>query len=98
MVSDGEEFEGFQGSGGLALLKHPSGAGGGTTATSSSGSHPHSRSHTRSQSQSQSQQSKDPPAAEEDDEKADLNGGLHARKKSKSGSRSNGGASDWCRN
>ena len=35
IVGDGEEFEGFQGSGGLALLKRPSGAGGGTTATSS---------------------------------------------------------------
>ena len=39
VVGDGEEFEGFQGSGGLALLKRPSVAGGGTTATSSSGSH-----------------------------------------------------------
>jgi hypothetical protein len=29
VVGDGEEFEGFQGSGGLALLKRPSGAGGG---------------------------------------------------------------------
>ena len=49
VVSDGEQFEGFQGSGGLALLRRPTGTGGGTTATPSSGSH--SRSHSRSQSQ-----------------------------------------------
>ena len=103
MVGDGEEFEGFQGSSGLALVKRPSGAGGGTTATSSSGSH--SRSHSRSQSHSQyqSQQSREdfghfvsapPPAIEEDDEEADLDGSLYAHKKSKSGTHSNGEASD----
>ena len=99
MVGDGEEFEGFQGSGGLVLLKRPSGAGGGTTATSSSGSH--------SRSQSRSHQSREdfghfvsapPPAAEEDDEEADLDGSLHVRKKFKSGIHSNERASDSCRN
>ena len=99
VVGDGEEFEGFQGSGGLALVKRPSGAGGGTTTTPSSGSH--------SRSQSRSQQSREdfghfvsapPPAAEEDDEEADLDGGLYARKKSKSGTHSNEGASDSRRN
>ena len=90
VVGDGEEFEGFQGSGGLALVKRPSGAGGGTMATSSSGSH--SRSHSRSQSHSQyqSQQSREdfghfvsapPAAAEEDDKEADLDGGLYTHKK-----------------
>ena len=97
VVGDGKEFEGFQGSGGLALLKCPSGAGGGTTATSSSGSH------SRSQLQSQSQESRGgfghfvsapPPAAEEDDEEADVDGSLCSRKKSTSGTHSNGGASD----
>ena len=95
VVGDGEEFEGFQGSGGLALLKRPSGAGGGTTATSSSGSHP--RSHSRSQSHSEGFGhfvSAPPPAAEEDDEEADLDGGLYARKKSKSVTNSNEGTSD----
>ena len=94
VVGDGEEFEGFQGSGGLALVKRPSGADGGTTATSSSGSH--------SRCQSLSQQSGEAfghfvsvrPAAENDEEEADLDGGLYARKKSKSGTHSNGGASD----
>ena len=88
----------FQGSGGLALVKCPSGAGGGTTTTPSSGSH--------SRLQSRSQQSREdfghfvsaPPAAEEDDEEADLDRGLHARKKSKSGTHSNEGASDSRRN
>ena len=42
-VGDGEEFEECQGSGGLALLKRPSGPGGGITAASSSGSHSRSR-------------------------------------------------------
>jgi len=37
VVGDGEGFHGFQGSGGLALLKRPSGAGGGATASSPSG-------------------------------------------------------------
>ena len=101
VVGDGEEYEGFQGSGGLALVERPSGAGGGTTATSSSGSH------SRSQSQSQSQESREdfgqfvsapPPAAEKDDEEADLDGGLYTGKKSKSGTRSNEGASDLRRN
>ena len=104
VVGDGEEFEGFQGSGELALLKRPSGAGGGTAATSSSGSN--SRSHSRSQSHSQSQESREgfghfvsaPPAAEEDDEDADLDGGLYARKKSKSGTHSNEVTPDWRRN
>ena len=99
VVGDGEESEGFQGSGGLALLKRSSGAGGRTTATSSSGSH--------SQSHSKSQQSREgfghfvsapPPAAEEDDEDADLDGGLYARKKSKSGTHSNEVTPDWRRN
>ena len=39
-----------------------------------------------------------PLAAEEDDEEADLEGGLYAHKKSKSGTHSNEGASDSCRN
>ena len=95
VVGDGEESEGFQGSGGLALLKRSSGAGGRTTATSSSGSH--SRSHSRSQSHSEGFGdfvSAPPPAAEEDDEEADPDGSLYARKKSKSGTHSNGGTSD----
>ena len=90
VVGDEEEFEGFQGSGGLALLKRPSGAGGGMTATSSSGSH--------SRSQSRSQQSREDfghfvsalPPAVEDCEEADLDGGLYARKKSRSSTHSNG--------
>ena len=99
VVGDGEELGGFQGRGALALLKRPSGAGGGTTATSSSGSH--------SRLQYQSQQSREdfghfvsapPRAAEEDDEEADLDGGLYARKKSNSGTHSNGGTSDSGRN
>ena len=90
VVGDEEALEGFQGSGGLALLKRPSGADGGITATSSSGSH------SRSQSESQSQElgegfghfvSAPLLAAEEDDEEADLDGGLYARKKSKSGTK-----------
>ncbi|EDR01246.1 uncharacterized protein LACBIDRAFT_333434 [Laccaria bicolor S238N-H82] len=51
VVGDGEELEGFQGSGGLASLKRPSGAGGGTTATSYSGSHSRSQSQSHTQSQ-----------------------------------------------
>ena len=53
VVGDGEEFEGFQGSGGLALVKRPIGAGGGTMAMSPLGSH------SRSQSQSQSLESRE---------------------------------------
>ena len=83
-------FEGFQGSGRLALVKRPSGAGGGITATSSSGFH--------SRFGSQSQESREghghlvsaPPRAEEDDEVADLDGGLYAHKKSKGGTQPNG--------
>ena len=97
VVGDGEEFEGFQGNGGLALLNRPSGAGGGTTATSLSVSH--SRSHSRCQSQ-QSREgfghlvSAPPPAAEDDDEDTDIEGGLYAHQKSKSGTHSNEGALD----
>ncbi|EDR01322.1 uncharacterized protein LACBIDRAFT_333347 [Laccaria bicolor S238N-H82] len=105
VVGDGEEFEGFQGSGGLALLKRPSGAGagGGTTATSSSGSHSHSRSHSRSQQSREgfghfvSAPLLPTAAAEEDDENADLDGSLYARKNS-NGAHSNGGTSDSRRN
>ena len=89
-VGDGEDIQGFQGSGGLALLKCPRGAGGGTTATSSSGSH--SRSHSQSQQSGEGFGhfvSAPPPAAEEDDEEADLDGSLYARKKLKSGTQSN---------
>ena len=77
------------------MLKRLIGAGGATTATSLLGSHPCLQSH------SQSQQSREgcghfvstpPPAVEEDDEDADLNGGLYMRKKSKSGTHSNEGA------
>ena len=79
VVGDGEELEVFLGSGGLALLKRPSGAGGGTTATFSSGSH--------SLFRSQSQQSREglghfvsaPPITEQDNEEADLDGGLYAQ-------------------
>ena len=101
VVGDGEKFEGFQVSGGLALLKRPTVAGGGTTATSSSGSH------SRSRSPSQSQQLREGfghfvsaprPAAEEDDEEADIDGGLYAHRKSKSGPNSNEGTSDSRRN
>ena len=82
VVGDGEEFERSQGSGGLALLKRPTGAGEGATTSSSSGSH--------SRSQSRSQQLREdfghfvsapPPTAEEDDEEADLNGGHYTLKK-----------------
>ena len=94
VIGDGEEFEGFRGGGGLALLKRLSG---GTTATSSSGFH----------SRFQSQQSGEgfehfsfaPPQAEQDDEEVDLDGGLNARTNSKSGgTHSNGGASNSRRN
>ena len=97
VVGDGEEFEGFQGSGGLVLLKRPTGAGGGATAMSSSGSH------SCFQLQSQSQELREgfghfvsapPSAAEEEDKDADLDGGLYACKKSKSGTNLNEGASD----
>jgi hypothetical protein len=81
VVGDGEDFEGFQGSGGLALLKRPTGAGGGITTTSSSGSH--SR-------EGFGRFVSAPPQAEEEDEEADLDGGLYTRKKSKGGSHSNG--------
>ena len=94
VVGVGEEFEGLKGSGGLALLERPTAAGGGTTATSSSGSH------SRSQSREDFGHfvSAPPPAAKREDQDADLDGGLYARKKSRSGTHSDGGASDLRRN
>jgi hypothetical protein len=72
----GEEFEGFQGSGGLAPLKRPSGAGGdyGCVFVRVSLSFPIAYSPSQQSRESFGHFASAPPRAEEDDEEADLDG------------------------